>query len=1356
MLDSEDELSWQLEDDDDNGLRRMRRGGPMPEVVMPRCAAAEAKAPTLILQPESPARVPEAQSPQRGAHELGANQDFGTPRAAPPRRSTERVSHSEIRQRLGNLANGASQGAFAPLNLSALRASNSDAGSLHAPRSREAGAFSPLNAASSSAGKKSLGHAEGAASVGAFGPLTPASVRKTLLGGANGDASSGALAPFQARPPSSSGRNGESSAGGGAFPPLETRPSSGNDEGARALDTCDATTLPQRRPPSSNGGVTNGSSSLGAFSPLSKVPASPPEGQAVVAFSSRHPLSTAPRNVPPAIQGAGAGMGSPRPISSSGRAAGVGAVGAFGESVLAIPTASRIAIMGAPRGALGARHDAVSVGQGVDELAKRKAESLVKEAWMALAGEEIENAQELVEQARQEWSRAGKPEGLSIKIAQIHTKLDEKRQAALQGSPKKEVAQHASAVDTLPEEESTSWRLSKENVSWRDEIQQRVKHALTDGQIVEHEPGSAQLPQGWLRMKAHDSGGEYWVNTESGQRMEQQPKDCASADRLISAAGRLLCENQVACARERLEMALEQLEDAGIRDRDQVCADLHDRITRRAAEMRAQAEEKLKIASREVETGDFKKARSFLTEARDMFIDALDESLDSVLYNETQCTVKALQHDIEKKEVQAGHRLKGHEAVQVLKTALQEQDIRRARMALVDAERAYVASGDVSESLQVGPKAQELQHLRVLMEARNDTRLRGDEALAAARSAFARGDHAATQEQANKARSCYLKAGLPSDITEELLKPVELLLSQLQSFLQSKQRDIDISESSESDDNGGTVERDEEDGESEVGKYENADEDEESDTLEEECYNFTKKGQSPQAQEPTRHPEGPAAARRPFQRSHVAMAPNSAQPSAPVAHGAGTLVPQPPAVRKSGRAPNEHPPLVPHPPPARTLEPHPPPSNPAPRPPTEIRPRGGGRPMTAQALSPVAPARALPGSKSPAGADDARGEFLDTPPPAPPPRRRPIPHHELLSSIPHDELLSSDGLAHQSAEHGSSDREADDLLRRRRRNELLHWWKTTALKAAEERRRQEANRMPTDTSVEDALAAVDGLLATADKMLLQARTGHAGRVSKVEQAMSHVARARETVAAARVSDRDQVLQDMQAQCSEMLKWAKLVEQAHSAKCKAEDALKDKEWERVVSEADTAIEAFEAAGEMDQVYSMEDLKQRAAQAQARAHHCQRGDEAVKRAHEALEDGQVTLASEQALSATSEYAAAAAGIPAGLKALLQRIRFVAGVCLHAIACVGFCARACADTHICMLWCAQGVLPGSGYRSLRQHLCCALAPAPLISRNLSRKVSFSPSLSGARSSLPTGSRLGCLPGAVRRLLLLKPRQR
>lgn len=290
---------------------------------------------------------------------------------------------------------------------------------------------------------------------------------------------------------------------------------------------------------------------------------------------------------------------------------------------------------------------------------------------------------------------------------------------------------------------------------------------------------------------------------------------------------------------------------------------------------------------------------------------------------------------------------------------------------------------------------------------------------------------------------------------------------------------------------------------------------------------------------------------------------------------------------------------------------------------------------------------------------------MAAPPPAPPPRR-PVPHHELLSS---------NGLAQsQSAEDGSPDRQADELLRRRRRNELLRWWKTTALEAAEARKREEANRRPADTSVEDARAAADALLATADKALLQARTGHAGRVSKVEQAMRHVAEARQVVAAARISDRDQVLQDVQARCAEALNWAKLVEHAQSAKSKAENALKNKEWAQVVSEADTAIEAFEAAGEMDQVYSMEDLKQRAAQAQARAQHCERGDEAVKRGLEALKDGQVALASEQAQLATGEYAAAAAGIPEGLKSLLQRIRLVVSVHTRTQLLVSSLAREC----------------------------------------------------------------------------------
>ena len=96
-------------------------------------------------------------------------------------------------------------------------------------------------------------------------------------------------------------------------------------------------------------------------------------------------------------------------------------MGAFGESVLRIPTAPRNVIMGAPRGALGARHDSVSVVKGVNELAKRKAESLVKEAWMALAGEELENAQELVEQARQEWSLMAARKTFSKVSAIVHS-----------------------------------------------------------------------------------------------------------------------------------------------------------------------------------------------------------------------------------------------------------------------------------------------------------------------------------------------------------------------------------------------------------------------------------------------------------------------------------------------------------------------------------------------------------------------------------------------------------------------------------------------------------------------------------------------------------------------------------------------------------------------------------------------------------------------------------------------------------------------------------------------------------------------------------------------------------------------
>ena len=252
----------------------------------------------------------------------------------------------------------------------------------------------------------------------------------------------------------------------------------------------------------------------------------------------------------------------------------------------------------------------------------------------------------------------------------------------------------------------------------------------------------------------------------------------------------------------------------------------------------------------------------------------------------------------------------------------------------------------------------------------------------------------------------------------------------------------------------------------------------------------------------------------------------------------------------------------------------------------------------------------------------------------------------------HPELIAMQQRAANSPE-ARAEREADDLMSRRRRNELLLWWKATALEAAEQRRREEASQARSDTSRQEVLASIDALLAAADKALLQARTGHAGKMSKVEQATRQVAEAREVASAAGISERDEALHNMQARAEEVLEWARLVEKAQRHKAKAEHALSAKQWEAVVAEAEEAIEAFEAAGEMDQVYAMDDLKQRAAQAKARAHHMQLADAALARGKEALKNGEVSDAKKEAQVSTDEFAKAAAGMPKELKALLHGI-------------------------------------------------------------------------------------------------------
>ena len=1240
--DWDEPLSRQLEDGNN---RRQCKGGQLPDVVMPRCTAAEAPISSLMLQPNSPAPArssiaARSSTAVRTEQDLGASADFGTPGAALPRPSVI-VSHSEIRQRLGNLAHGSSEhGAFAPLNLSVLQ--SFDAASPRAPPpppardtcvlvctrvsgAHELGAFSLRARKRDGARTERKAHSEGVSTGGAFGSLTVAAGSSTsramgATGRKAGENGGGAFAPLDKRPPSSNGWGSTSVAAAGAFSPLETRQ------------------------PSSHGGATKDLHELQAFSPLVKMPSLSKLDTALEEGAlALHTHSSSTRLASP--RSGAFGETGARPPSSSGVSV-VSSVGTFGQSSLDGLTPPRIAILGASRGALS---QGLSRQQVPGEHAKRRAEALIKDAWMALAGGELDLAQELGEKGRQEWTNAGQPEGLNIKLGQLNAKFSEcKRQAPLRLAEEEERKQRENHLHVVVEEE----------VSFRNDMQQRVSEALAGGQIVEtHEAEPAGTPEGWIHLKAFDTGQDYWVNTANGQRVQKQPTDCAAADKLINEVLELLGQVQVAKARERLEMALECLEKANVRDRDQMCADLHDRITRRAADMCAQADSQALQASRAVEWGDLAKARALVAAARSTYCSALDPRLDAAVLDESIRNVDAVERRIETQQEHARHRDKGNAAVLQVKAALHERDVLRARMALIDAETAYVASGDVDESHSTGPKAEELQRLKVLLEAHNDIRLRGDEALAAARSAFARGDFLATQEQTSKAESCYLKAGVDRDTSTELLKPVQLLVSQLQDFLQGKRRSLDISESSASD----TDLQDDGD---------KRDEEDDSDEKDEQVYNFTKGSLSPKRGEEAAASRGGVAssvAQGRFQRSHVALAPTTVRQATVPSDAPAQLTPQPPPGRKGATAPQQLSALQPRPPPARNFDTLPPvahgtalkefqaamphqaqskQSTPG-QPPAGSRPHhsGGGRPVPQSLLSsPVAGASRAGAGRSSDAHHGSAGRHKAAPPPAPPVR---------VQQASHPELLTSDRLDQAGAKEALQDREADGLMSRRRRNQLLLWWKSSALEAAAERQRHAASLIPDDTTATKALSAVDELLGAADKALLQARTGHAGKLSKVEQAMRQVAEARQILDAARLSQRDQALHDMQKRTEEVLKWARLVEDAESAKTKAQHALASKMWEAVVMHSDAAIDAFEAAGEMDQVYAMEDLKQRAAQAQARQQHGINADEAVARGETALKDALLTTASNEAQCATDEYVAAVAGLPDKLRSLLQRI-------------------------------------------------------------------------------------------------------
>ena len=154
--------------------------------------------------------------------------------------------------------------------------------------------------------------------------------------------------------------------------------------------------------------------------------------------------------------------------------------------------------------------------------------------------------------------------------------------------------------------------------------------------------------------------------------------------------------------------------------------------------------------------------------------------------------------------------------------------------------------------------------------------------------------------------------------------------------------------------------------------------------------------------------------------------------------------------------------------------------------------------------------------------------------------------------------------------------------------------------------------------------------------------------------MRQIAQARASLSAACVLEqRQEVVEGLQRRAEEVLKWAQLVEQAQLAKAKAAKALKKENWETVMTLIDEAMGAFEEAGEMDQVYQMEDLKKRSLQSKARADLREKGLAAVARGEACLQDGELSAAGTEAQTASDAFAAAALPMPDALKSLLERI-------------------------------------------------------------------------------------------------------
>ncbi len=162
------------------------------------------------------------------------------------------------------------------------------------------------------------------------------------------------------------------------------------------------------------------------------------------------------------------------------------------------------------------------------------------------------------------------------------------------------------------------------------------------------------------------------------------------------------------------------------------------------------------------------------------------------------------------------------------------------------------------------------------------------------------------------------------------------------------------------------------------------------------------------------------------------------------------------------------------------------------------------------------------------------------------------------------------------------------------------------------------------------------------------------RIKKIKQARKHLALATLSFADCDMEEEmEPAVQRLEKRIKEAESSAASSEQGMSALSKAEQALGQERWDDVEAACARALEAFEAAGEIGQIFVIEELQKRAGVAKVKAGHRQGGEKAGKAAREALTKGLLQQASDHAKVAKQEYAKSGFSIPKPLLALFEDI-------------------------------------------------------------------------------------------------------